>query len=179
MINYGNRRLVERKLKEKCRTDRARIQIGRISNFGLLEMSRQRLRESSIKWEVSLTNESFALKILKLIELKSILRKAKFVKLRIAEKVSNFIKENFLEDLKYFEKKNKIKIDIIADNSLIVPDYIIDLQNKSKKILERVESFKKLKSLSEIRVENKKTDSIKLNKKKKFFKKKYFKKKTK
>tara|TARA_Y100000590_G_C15536112_1_gene945102 strand:- start:178 stop:1098 length:921 start_codon:yes stop_codon:yes gene_type:complete len=177
MINYGNRRLVERKLKEKCRTDRARIQIGRISNFGLLEMSRQRLRESSIKWEVSLTNESFALKILKLIELKSILRKAKFVKLRIAEKVSNFIKENFLDDLKYFEKKNKIKIDIIADNSLIVPDYIIDLQNKSKKILERVESFKKLKSLSEIRVENKKTDSIKLNKKKKFFKKKYFKKK--
>ncbi len=179
MINYGNRRLVERRLKEKCRTDRARIQIGRISNFGLLEMSRQRLRESSIKWEVSLTNESFALKILKLIELKSILRKAKFVKLRIAEKVSNFIKENFLEDLKYFEKKNKIKIDVIADNSLIVPDYIIDLQNKSKKILERVESFKKLKSLNEIRVENKKTDSIKLNKKKKFFKKKYFKKKTK
>ncbi len=179
MINYGNRRLVERKLKEKCRTDRARIQIGRISNFGLLEMSRQRLRESSIKWEVSLTNESFALKILKLIELKSILRKAKFVKLRIAEKVSNFIKENFLEDLKYFEKKNKIKIDIIADNSLIVPEYIVDLQNKSKKILERVESFKKLKSLNEIRVENKKTDSIKLNKKKKFFKKKYFKKKTK
>ena len=81
--------------------------------------------------------------------------------------------------MKYFEKKNKIKIDVIADNSLIVPDYIIDLQNKSKKILERVESFKKLKSLNEIRIENKKTDSVKLNKKKKFFKKKYFKKKTK
>ena len=179
MINYGNRRLVERKLKEKCRTDRARIQIGRISNFGLLEMSRQRLRESSVKWDVSLTSESFALKILKLIELKAILRKAKFVKLRISEKVSDFIKENFIEDLKYFEKKNKIKIDIIADNSLIVPEYIIELQNKSKKILEKVESFKKLKSLKEIRLENKSSDSIKLNKKKKFYKKKYFKKKTK
>jgi len=179
MINYGNRRLVERKLKEKCRTDRARIQIGRISNFGLLEMSRQRLRESSVKWDVSLTSESFALKILKLIELKAILRKAKFVKLRISEKVSNFIKENFIEDLKYFEKKNKIKIDIIADNSLIVPEYIIELQNKSKKILEKVESFKKLKSLKEIRLENKSSSSIKLNKKKKFYKKKYFKKKTK
>ncbi len=179
MINFGNRRLVERKLKEKCRTDRARIQIGRISNFGLLEMSRQRLRESSVKWDVSLTSESFALKILKLIELKAILRKAKFVKLRISEKVSDFIKENFIEDLKYFEKKNKIKIDIIADNSLIVPEYIIELQNKSKKILEKVESFKKLKSLKEIRLENKSSDSIKLNKKKKFYKKKYFKKKTK
>ncbi|MDA7835727.1 Rne/Rng family ribonuclease, partial [Candidatus Pelagibacter sp.] len=44
MLSFGNRRLVERKLKEKCRTDRARIQIGRISTFGLLEMSRQRLR---------------------------------------------------------------------------------------------------------------------------------------
>ena len=179
MVNYGNRRLVERKLKEKCRTDRARIQIGRISNFGLLEMSRQRLRESSIKWEVSLTNESFALKVLKLIELKSVLKKAKFVKLRISEKVSNFIKENFLEDLKHFEVKNKIKIDIVSDNSLLAPEYIIDLQNKSKKVLEKVESLKKLKTLNEIRFENKKSDSIKLNKKKKFFKKKYFKKKTK
>ena len=55
MLSYGNRRLVERKLKEKCRADRARIQIGRISNFGLLEMSRQRLRESAIKWKVTLT----------------------------------------------------------------------------------------------------------------------------
>ena len=48
MLSFGNRRLVERKLKEKCRSDRARIQIGRISNFGLLEMSRQRLRESAV-----------------------------------------------------------------------------------------------------------------------------------
>ena len=69
MINFGNRRLVERKLKEKCRNDRARIQIGRISSFGLLEMSRQRLRESSVKWKISLTNETFALKIIKLIKL--------------------------------------------------------------------------------------------------------------
>ena len=56
MLSYGNRRLVERRLKEKCRSDRARIQIGRISNFGLLEMSRQRLRESAVKWKVNLTD---------------------------------------------------------------------------------------------------------------------------
>ena len=72
MINFGNRRQVERRLKEKCRTDRARIQIGRISNFGLLEMSRQRLRESAVKWKISLTDESFAQKILKLVEIKSV-----------------------------------------------------------------------------------------------------------
>ena len=45
MISFNNKRTVERRLKDRCRKDRARIQIGRISNFGLLEMSRQRLRE--------------------------------------------------------------------------------------------------------------------------------------
>ena len=79
MLGFGNRRLVERKLKEKCRADRARIQIGRISIFGLLEMSRQRLRESAVKWKVALTDESFAMKILKLVEVKAVLSKAKFV----------------------------------------------------------------------------------------------------
>ena len=133
MLSYGNRRLVERKLKEKCRSDRARIQIGRISNFGLLEMSRQRLRESAIKWKVTLTDESFAQKLLKIVELKAVINKAKFVELKVCEKISDFLKENFVNDLTYFEKKNKMKIDIISDNSLIIPEYIIDVKNKSKK----------------------------------------------
>ena len=42
-------------MRESIRKDRARIQIGRISNFGLLEMTRQRLREGSIKWETQLS----------------------------------------------------------------------------------------------------------------------------
>ena len=186
MLSYGNKRLVERKVKEKCRTDRARIQIGRISSFGLLEMSRQRLRESSVKWQVSLTDESFSLKVLKLIEVKSILNKAKYVKLKICEKVSNFMKENFIEDLKYFENKNTIKIDIIAENSLIIPEYIIDFQNKSKKTTEKIEFITKLKNLENLEsgVKNNNSDkfvkkiNIKKNNfnKKKFYNKKYFKK---
>ena len=105
MLGYGNRKLVERRLKERCRSDRARIQIGRISTFGLLEMSRQRLRESAVKWKVNLTDESFALKLLKLVELKTVLNKAKFVDLKVCEKISDFLKENFIDDLTYFEKK--------------------------------------------------------------------------
>ena len=177
MLSYGNRRLVERKLKEKCRMDRARIQIGRISNFGLLEMSRQRLRESAVKWKVTLTDESFAMKILKLVEVKAVLTKAKFVELKICEKISDFMKENFIEDLNYFENKNKIKIDIIADNSLIIPEYIINLQNKTKKTIETVEHFEKLKNLEEQKKELKSFDSPikkKIFKKKPFFKKKKF-----
>ena len=66
-------------------------------------------------------------------ELKAIVNKAKFVELRVCEKISDFLKENFVNDLTYFEKKNKITIDIISDNSLIIPEYRINVQNKSKK----------------------------------------------
>jgi len=175
MLSFGNRRLVERKLKEKCRSDRARIQIGRISNFGLLEMSRQRLRESAIKWRVTLTDESFAQKLLKIVELKAVLNKAKFVELKVCKKISDFLKENFVNDLTYFEKKNKMTIDIVSDNSLIIPEYIINVQNKSKKTIELVEYYEKLKNL-ELQIKEDKT--IK-NKEKKTYKKKRFYKKPK
>ncbi len=172
MLSYGNRRLVERKLKEKCRSDRARIQIGRISNFGLLEMSRQRLRESAIKWKVTLTDESFAQKLLKIVELKAVLNKAKFVELKVCEKISDFLKENFVNDLTYFEKKNKIKLDIISDNSLIIPEYIINVQNKSKKTIELIEYYEKLKNLEV----NKKESKVIQKREKKTYKKTYKKK---
>ena len=178
MLSYGNRRLVEKKLKEKCRSDRARIQIGRISNFGLLEMSRQRLRESAIKWKVTLTDESFAQKLLKIVELKAVINKAKFVELKVCKKISDFLKENFVNDLTYFEKKNKMKIDIISDNSLIIPEYIIDIKNKSKKTIELIEYYEKLKNLDIQNKENKiseKKENKKINKKT-YKKKKYYKK---
>jgi ribonuclease E len=173
MLSYGNRRLVERRLKEKCRSDRARIQIGRISNFGLLEMSRQRLRESAVKWKINLTDESFAQKILKLVEIKAVINKAKFVELKVCKKISDFLKENFMDDLTYFEKKNKIKIDIISDNTLIIPEYIINVKNKTNKTLELIENFKTLKNLEQ----QKKEDNVINIKDKKKFKKKTFKKK--
>ena len=178
MLSYGNRRLVERRLKEKCRTDRARIQIGRISNFGLLEMSRQRLRESAIKWKVALTDESFAQKLLKIVELKAVILKAKFVEVRVCEKISDFLKENFIDDLTYFEKKNKMTIDIITDNSLIIPEYKVDFQNKTKKTIEIAEHIEKLKNIDQqkkdlidLDMKDKKKFIKKPFKKKKFFKK--------
>ena len=182
MLNFGNRRLVERKLKENSRSDRARIQIGRISSFGLLEMSRQRLRESAVKWKITLTNESFALKLLKTVELKSIINKSKHVKVNVCGKINNFIKENFSEDIKYFENKNKIKIEFVDDNSLIIPDYKVDFQNKSKKTIEKIESLSKLENLQTLKNN---FENIKIKqknnkfKKKKFYIKKFYKKKPK
>ena len=176
MLSYGNRRMVEKRLKEKCRLDRARIQIGKISNFGLLEMSRQRLRESAVKWKVELTDESFAQKLLKIVELQSVLNKAKFVELKVCKKISDFLKVNFVDDLTYFEKKNKMKIDIITENSLIIPEYIIDIKNKSNKTIKLIEYFEKLKNL-QLFVKEKEKNTPKI--KKKIYKKKKFYKKTK
>ena len=137
-------------------------------------MSRQRLRESAVKWKVKLTDESFAQKILKLVELKAVLNKAKFVELKVSKKISDFLKENFVEDLTFFEKKNKMKIDIIADNSLIIPEYIINIKNRSKKTIELIEYFEKLKKLDTI-INEKNINQIKLKrktyKKKRFYKK--------
>ena len=84
------------------------------------------------------------------------------------------MKENFIEDLTFFENKNKMKIDIISDNNLIIPEYIIDIKNKTKKTIELIENFEKLKNLEQQSLEN---NIIELKDKKKFKKKTYRKKK--
>ncbi len=177
MLSFNNRRQVERRLKERCRSDRARIQIGRISNFGLLEMSRQRLRESSVKWEINLTNESFAFKIIKKIEETAILNKGKYVDVYLNEKTINFIDENLLKSIKYIEKKLKIKIEFKKNDLLIIPEFVIDIKNKTKKTINKIEEFN---SKDQSQENNRIYAKIKIRKKrKKIFSKKrrYLKKK--
>ncbi len=173
MLSFNNRKQVERKLKERCRNDRARIQIGRISNFGLLEMSRQRLRESNIKWSIKLTNETLALKIIKLIEIKIFENNAKIVDVFINEKILNFIENYFSEDLNYFKKKNKIKINFKISENLSLQDYSIEFKSRSDKILEKVEKIENLQKIAEEKNDKKLDQS---NEKKSSFKRKKFKK---
>ncbi len=173
MLSFNNRKQVERRLKERCRNDRARIQIGRISNFGLLEMSRQRLRESNIKWSIKLTNETLALKVIKLIEIKIFETNSKIVDVNINEKILNFIENYFSEDLGYFKKKNKIKINLNIGENLGLQEYSIEFKSKSGKILEKIEKLENLQKISEEKVE--KNLELKINKKSNF-KRKTFKK---
>ena len=173
MLNFGNRKQVERKIKEKCRNDRARIQIGRISNFGLLEMSRQRLRESNIKWSIKLTNESLSLKIIKMIEIKTIENNAKIIEVQINNKISDFIDQNYKNDLSYFEKKNKVKIVIKPNDKLNFSEYSIEYKSKSNKVIEKVEKLESLKKI----ISDKKNKKKIINPKKKLYKKKNYKKK--
>ena len=146
MMNFYNRRTVEKKMRESIRKDRARIQIGRISNFGLLEMTRQRLREGSIKWETQLSLGSFSQKILKKIQYLAFTDKIKIIKSYVPEKVKIFIEKNLLEELKYFQKKYLFKVEILSDEKLVIPEYKIDLLNKSKKILKSIENINQISS---------------------------------
>ena len=163
MMNFYNRRTVEKKMRESIRKDRARIQLGRISNFGLLEMTRQRLREGSIKWETQLSLGSFSQKILKKIQHLAFTDKVKLLKVYIPEKVKIFIEDNFSDELKFFKKKYLYKIEILSEKKMIIPEFKIELMNKSKKILSTVEfirniseSGKKLMSKSSEKKELKK-----------------------
>ena len=149
MINFYNRRIVERKIKERLKLDRARIQVGRISNFGLLEMTRQRLKESSIRWETNLSIESFARKIIKKIEMLAFSSKTKIIDASVPSKVNLYLKSYFKKEIAFFEKKYKFKINIISDNQLIIPEYRIKLLSKNKKIINRVENFKEIGGVNE------------------------------
>ena len=158
MVNFYNRRIVEKKMRESIRKDRARIQIGRISNFGLLEMSRQRLREGSIKWETQLSIFSFSQKILKKMQYLAFTDKVKIIHVYIPEKVKFYIENNLFEELKYFKKKYSFEIKLIAENNFIIPEYKIELLNKSKKIINTFENIENInKNTKIIKIPSKKT----------------------
>ena len=172
MNNFYNRRLVEKKLREKLKLDRARIQFGKISNFGLLEMTRQRLRESSIKWNMTLSIDSFAQKIIKKSEELAFSNKAKIINISVPLKVKNYIEEHLDKEVKHLNTKHKLVFNIIAENALIIPEYRIDLLNKNKKNIKKVENIEKIQDNFVKQNYNKKNFS-----KKKFIKKNSYKKK--
>ena len=161
MVNFYNRRTVEKKMRESIRKDRARIQIGKISNFGLLEMTRQRLREGSIKWETQLSLSSFSQKILKKIQHLAFTDKVKIVNSYVPEKVKIYIEKNLLDELKYFQKKYSFEIKILSNDKFIIPEYKIDLLNKSKKLINTVENIKSIIPTKKIENSFKKEKKIK------------------
>ena len=143
MLNYHNRRLVERKLREKLKNDRARIQFGRISNFGLLEMSRQRLRESSVNWKIVLSLESFSQKIVKSAQDLAFENKVKAVNLHVMKKAINFIKENYSDEISFLKKTYELTINLIENNDLLIPEYKIELLKK-KKVIKKIDFVEKI-----------------------------------
>ena len=165
MLNFYNRRIVERKLKEKLKDDRARIQFGRISIFGLLEMTRQRLRESSVKWNMTLSLDSFALKVIKKGEELAFSNKAKIINISVPLKVKTYIEESLAKEIKHFKARYKLEFNIISDNKLVIPEYKIDLLNKNNKIIKKIENIEEVeKILSKVNYDRKNFKNKKFNK---------------
>ncbi len=171
MENYSNRRLVERKMKESLRSDRARTQVGRISNFGLLEMTRQRLRESYIKWETVLSKESFCEKILRKLEEKIFdVPKTKKIEVELSPKTILFMRENLKDEIEYFEKRFKFKTTFVKNENLLSREYQVNFLNNKNKVLDtyseisiKIEKEKKDKKI----IKKNKNNKIKKNYKKK------------
>ena len=126
-------------------------------------MTRQRLREGSIKWQTQLSLSSFSQKILKRIQQLAFTEKVKIINSYIPEKSKLFIENNLLDELKYFQKKYLFKVNIFSDTKFVIPEYKIDLLNKSKKI---IKSFENIHLIPEV----KKINSKKIKEKKEIFK---------
>ncbi len=136
MENYSNKRLVERKLRESLKNDKARIQFGRISNFGLLEMTRQRLRESSIKWEIQLSVDSFALKVLKLLEERAFSdSKIRIINVSLSKKIIDILNNNYSTELKFFKDKYKLKINLVQNSEFLSQEFLFSFFDSKKKLI--------------------------------------------
>jgi len=143
MDERRNSRLVERRLKESLRNDRARIQVGRISHFGLLEMSRQRLRIGMLEGSTSPCTmcqgtgivrsvESVALDVLRSLEDRLITDGVVPLVATTAVDVALYILNQKRSHLKDIEERYRIPITVTADEDLHVSQFVIERSAESE-----------------------------------------------
>jgi ribonuclease E len=137
MAEHRNQHNVERRMKEAMRNDRARIQIGRISAFGLLELSRQRLRPSLIEASTQpcphcqgtgliRSTESAALHVLRAIEEEGIRRRSIELNIDVDPGVALYILNQKRDMLRAIESRYGFRVSISGDSSLIPPTYKLE-----------------------------------------------------
>lgn len=130
----GNNRKIERRLKEALKSDRARIQVGRISQFGLMEMSRQRLRPNLVEASTvtchhcegtgrARTIESSALHVLRALEEESIRGRSSKLSLSVPGEVALYILNSKRDSLHEMEEKYGLEIEVLASDKLVAPHY--------------------------------------------------------
>lgn len=137
MDERKNNAAVEKKLKDKLKTDRARIQVGRISGFGLLEMSRQRLRPGMIEATTQpcphchgtgliRSDDNLALNILRQIEEEGVRRRSREVLVKVPVGIANFLMNQKREHVAQIEARYGLSVRIEGDGHLISPDFSIE-----------------------------------------------------
>lgn len=137
MLSKKNQRAVEERLKEALKMDRARVQVGRISRFGLLEMSRQRLRPSlgeasqyacpRCSGQGTIRSiESLALAILRLIEEEAMKDNTGRIIAQMPVDVATFLLNEKRDNVTDIEKANKVHILLVPNPALETPHYNIE-----------------------------------------------------
>ncbi|HYD18373.1 MAG TPA: ribonuclease E/G [Patescibacteria group bacterium] len=138
MEDKRNNRIVERKLRDAMQNDRARIQLGRISAFGLLELSRQRLHPSLVETNFEVckhctgsglvrTVETTAVLILRALEEEGLKGRATEVKVSLPTEIALYIFNSKREMLAAIEKRYNIKVLLHADDELLKPAFNIEV----------------------------------------------------
>ncbi|WP_299661115.1 ribonuclease E/G [uncultured Ruegeria sp.] len=137
MDERKNNAAVEKRLKDKLKTDRARIQVGRISGFGLLEMSRQRLRPGMLEATTQpcpachgtgliRSDDNMALSILRQIEEEGTRRRSREVLVRCPVSIANFLMNQKREHIAQIEARYGLSVRIEGDVHLVSPDFSME-----------------------------------------------------
>ncbi len=137
MEEHRNNGAVERRVKDAMRHDRARIQLGRISPFGLMELSRQRLRPSLLEASTApcphcngtghiRSTESTALHVLRAIEEEGMRRRSAEISVAVSSAVALYILNQKRGALQHTEARYGFHVTITEDNSLVPPAFRLD-----------------------------------------------------
>ncbi|MCJ8138910.1 Rne/Rng family ribonuclease [Falsirhodobacter halotolerans] len=137
MDERKNNIAVEKRMKDRLKTDRARIQVGRISGFGLMEMSRQRLHPGMLESTTQpcahchgtgliRSDDSLSLQILRQLEEEGTRKRSKEVLLRAPVAVVNFLLNAKREHVAQIEARYGMAVRVEADPHLVSPDYSIE-----------------------------------------------------
>ncbi len=146
MDERKNNLAVEKRLKEKLKTDRARIQVGRISGFGLLEMSRQRLRPGMIEVTTQpcpachgtgliRSDDNMALSILRQIEEEGTRRRSREVLVRCPVSIANFLMNQKREHIAQIESRYGLSVRVEGDVHLVSPDFSMEKFKTASRIV--------------------------------------------
>ncbi len=137
MDERRNNTAVEKRFKDKLKTDRARIQVGRISGFGLMEMSRQRLRPGMLEATTQMcshchgtgllrSDDNVALNILRQLEEEGVRGRSKEVLIKAPVSIANFLMNSKREHMAEIEGRYGMSVRIECDPTMVSPDFVIE-----------------------------------------------------
>ena len=146
MDERKNNASVEKRIKDRLKSDRARIQVGRISGFGLLEMSRQRLRPGMLEATTQScpscygtglirSDDNLALSILRQIEEEGVRKRSEEVLVKCPVGIANFIMNQKRDYVASIEKNYGLSVRVEGDLNLVTPEYSIEKLKSATRIL--------------------------------------------